>query len=174
MTSSSDRPEIDGVPLERRKADRRVNPGTGNPYARFIPREEMPAFAAWSPNAFGTPTTNPLTGEQTAAPAAAMPTARRLPDALGGRTAWRARLAALPNSASEERAQRYSSARRATPSVMTTSPGPGSTSMAIPARMTSGPAMLTVATTCASASGEARTAAAMAATPGSPSSTASP
>lgn len=68
MTSSSDprdlpdfegapferrRTDEEGVPLDRRKADRRVNPQNGNHYNRFIPREELGAFAAWAPNSFG-------------------------------------------------------------------------------------------------------------------------
>ena len=70
MTSSFERPDIDGVPLERRKADRRVNPQGANSHARFIPREELHSFSAWAPNALGG-----ALNKAAAAPASAPPAA---------------------------------------------------------------------------------------------------
>ena len=79
------------------------NSRTGTPYTRFIPREELQGFAAWTPASFGTPTAatgqpdNPWarsaqTGET--APQAASRRAEQAPDAAAALDAMRADLAA--------------------------------------------------------------------------------
>ena len=88
MTSSSD----------ARRAPRQVPPPSGSagqkasPYTRFIPREELGSFAAWSPDALagGTPPPTPLRRATDAPPAGA--------DAMGAADSLAAQLRAARQS----------------------------------------------------------------------------